>query len=61
MIIEVYSLKLSMSSKYALSLVSNTREGMSSVADLVSEKCCTDILHDDMTLARLRVYAQSIE
>ena len=31
------------------------------VADLVREKCRTDMLHDDMSLARFMVYAQSIE
>ena len=31
------------------------------VADLVVEECHTPLLHDDMTLTRLMVYAQSIE
>ena len=31
------------------------------VADLVREECCTTMLHDDITLARLMMYAQSIE
>ena len=31
------------------------------VADLVMEECHTAILHDDMTLDRLKVYSQSIE
>ena len=34
---------------------------MTGVADLLVEECHTAILHDDMTLARLMVYAQSIE
>ena len=31
------------------------------VANIVREECRTAMLHDDMTLARLMVYAQSIE
>ena len=31
------------------------------VADLVREECFSTILHDYMSLARLMVYAQSIE
>ena len=31
------------------------------VADLVIEVCCTTMLVDNMTLARLMMYAQSIE
>ena len=56
-----YSLKFSMLSRYAPSLVSNLRDKMShfvtGVADLVREKCPTAILHNDMTLDRLMVYA----
>ena len=33
---------------------------MTGVTNLVKEKCPTIMLHDDMTLARLMVYAQSI-
>ena len=62
--VEEYSLKFSTLSRYAPSLVSNPRDEMShfvmGVADLVMEKCCTAMLHNDMTLARLMVYAQSI-
>ena len=65
MSVEEYSLKFSMLSRYAPSLVSNPRDEMShfvtGVADLVREECRTAMLHDDMTLARLMVYAQSIE
>ena len=54
-----------MLSRYTPSLVSNPRDEMShfviGVADLVREKCRTTMLHDDMTLSRLMVYAQSIE
>ena len=45
--------------------MSNPRDEMSrfvtGVADLVRKECYTVMLHDDMTLARLRVYCQSIE
>ena len=34
---------------------------MMGVADLVREYCRTTMLHDDMTVARLMVYAKSIE
>ena len=65
MIVKKYPLKFSTLSRYAPSLVSNQRDKMSrfvkGVADLVVEECCTAMLHDDMTLARLIVYAQSIE
>ena len=65
MSVEEYSLKFSMLSKYAPSLVSNPRDEMSSfltgVADLLREECRTTMLHDDMALARFMLYAQSIE
>ena len=52
-------------SKFAPSLVSNLRDEMSrfvtGVVNLVREECRTSMLHDSMTLARLMVYAQSIE
>ena len=54
-----------MFSIYAQFLVSNPREKMSKfvtgVADLVKEEFCMGMLHDDITLARFMVYAQSIE
>ena len=63
MSIQECSLKFSMLYRYAPSHVSNTRDEMSTfvtgVADLVREECCTVMLHDDMTLDRLMVYAQS--
>ena len=34
---------------------------MKGVADLVVEECRTTIVHNDMTLSRFMVYAQSIE
>ena len=54
-----------MLSKFAPSPLSNPRDEMSrfmtGVSKLVREECRTAMLHDDMTLARLMVYAQSIE
>ena len=65
MSVEKYSLKFSMLSRYAPSLVSNPRDEMSrfvtGVTDLVREECRTTMLHDDMTLAILMVYSQSNE
>ena len=55
----------SMLSRYVPSLVSNLRDKMSHfmmhVTYLVWEECRTTMLHDDMTLARIMVYAQSID
>ena len=65
MIVEEYSLKLSMLSRFSLSFVSYPRDEMSrfvtGVADLAKEECRAAMRHDDMTLAGLMVYAQSIE
>ena len=65
MSVEKYFLKFSTLSRYALSLVSSPRDEMSrfvmGVVDLVVEECHTSMLHDDMTLARLMEYSQSIE
>ena len=65
MSVEEYSLKFSKLSRYAPSLVSYSMVEMSHfvmcVADLVREECHTTMIHDDMTLPRLMVYAQSIE
>ena len=56
MSVQKYSLKFSMLSKYAASLVSNLRDEMirfvTGVADLVKEECHASMLHDDLTLAR---------
>ena len=61
MSVEEYSLKFSMLSRYASSLVFNPRDEMShfvmGVADLVREECRTTMLHDGMTQARLMKYA----
>ena len=63
--VDEYSLKFSMLSRYAPSFVSNPRDDMcrfvTRVADLVREEYRTTILHYDMTLAILMVYAQSIK
>ncbi len=65
MSVEEYSLKFSMLSRYAPSLVSNPRSEMrrfvTRVADLVKEECCTAMLNDDMNLFRFMVYAKYIE
>ena len=58
-------MKFSMVSRYSPSPVSNPRDEMSyfvtGVADLVKEECRTPMLHDDVTPARLVVYAQLVE
>ena len=50
---------------HALYLISKLRDEMShfvmGVADFVREEYRTTMLHNDMTLARLMVYAQSIQ
>ena len=44
--------------------MSNRRDEMShfvtGVSDIVKEEFCTAMLHDDMNISRLMVYAQSI-
>ncbi|KAK4706303.1 hypothetical protein R3W88_034137 [Solanum pinnatisectum] len=52
-------------SKYAPSLVSNTRDEMSrfvtGVSDAIEEECRAAMLHDNMDISRLMVYAQQVE
>ena len=59
--VEKYSLKFLMWSIYGLSLLSNLRDEMHrflmGVDDLVSKEWCTTMLHDNLTLDRLTVYA----
>ena len=61
MSVEEYSLKFSMLSRYFPYLMSNPRDEINhfvmGVADLVREEYRTAMLHYDMTLARLMVYA----
>ncbi|XP_069143313.1 uncharacterized protein [Solanum lycopersicum] len=65
MSVEEYCFKYSNLCMYASSVVYNARDEMSrfvtGVAELVIEECLTAMLHDDMTLTKLLVYAQSIE
>ena len=61
MSVEEYPMKFTLLSEYALSLMSNPRDEMTrfltGVSDILKEECHTTILHDDMTLCRLMVYA----
>jgi len=65
MSVKEYSLKFTLLSKYATSLVSNPRDDMSrfvtGVSDLIKEESRTAMIHDYMNISRLIVYAQSIE
>ena len=62
MSVKEYSLLFSILSRYAPSLVSNPRDKTShfvmGVADLVREECRTAMLHNDITLTRIMVYAK---
>ncbi|XP_015060278.1 uncharacterized protein LOC107006166 [Solanum pennellii] len=60
-----YSLKFIKVSKYASSLVSNDRDGMShyvmGVSQELEEECHAAILHDNLDIYRLMVHAQQVD
>jgi len=61
MSVKEYSLKFTQLSKYAPTLVANSRARMNKfvmgVSDLVEEECHTAMLHHDMDISRLMAYA----
>ncbi|XP_049399874.1 uncharacterized protein LOC125863954 [Solanum stenotomum] len=65
MSVQEYSLKFTKLSKHAPSLVSNPRDEMSrfvtGVADTIEEEWRVTMLHDNMDISRLMVYAQQVE
>ncbi|XP_049345495.1 uncharacterized protein LOC125810021 [Solanum verrucosum] len=65
MCVQEYSLKFTNLSKYASSLVSNPRDEMSQfvtgVSDSIEEECRAAMLHDNMDISSLMVYAKQVE
>ena len=65
MSVKMYSLKFTIMSRHSPFLVSNRKDYMSrfvtGIADLKEEEFHTTILHNDMNMFRLRVYAQYIK
>ena len=65
MSVKEYSMKFVKLSKYAFSLVSNSRDEMSrfvtGVSEDLEEKCRPTMLHDNMDLGRLIVHAQHVK
>ncbi|KAH0695924.1 hypothetical protein KY289_013406 [Solanum tuberosum] len=63
--VQEYSFKFTKLSKYAPSLVSNPRDEMScfvtGVSDSIEEECRAAMLHDNIDISRLMVYAQQVE
>ena len=63
--VEEYSLKFTMLSRYAPSLVSNPRDEMirfvTGVDDFVNEEFHMNMLHNDIHFSTLMVYVQSID
>ena len=60
-----YSLKFVKLSKYATSLVSNSRDEMSRLLTVINgdleEECRSSMLHDNMDLSRLMMHVQQVE
>ena len=64
MILHEYSLKFTTLPKYAPSLVFDPRDKMShfvtGVSDDLQEECHLDMLHENMTISHIMVYAQQV-